>query len=72
MFDNPANREWGAAVADRGSCSVLNPDTEPVATLLAGEALQVVDIGPGPHHHLKGRDDLLAGGTVARGPKQPA
>ena len=45
--------------------------TEPVAALLTGEALQVVDVGPGPHHHLEGRDDLLAGGAVARGAKEP-
>ena len=49
----------------------LVPDTEPVAALLTGEALQVVDVGAGPHHHLKGGDDLLAGGAVARGAKQP-
>ena len=49
----------------------LVPDTEPVAALLAGEALQVVDVGAGPHHHLEGGDDLLAGGAVASGAKQP-
>ena len=49
----------------------LVPDTEPVATLLAGEALQVVDVGPGPHHHLECRDDLLAGRAVSSGAKQP-
>ena len=48
----------------------LVPDTEPVAALLTREALQVVDIGPGPHHHLEGGDDLLAGGAVAGGAKQ--
>ena len=40
--------------------------TEPVAALLAGEALQVIDVGSGPHHHLECRDDLLAGRAVAR------
>ena len=45
--------------------------TEPVATLLTSEALQMVDVGPGSHHHLKGRDDLLAGSAVARGAKEP-
>ena len=49
----------------------LVPHTEPVAALLTGEALQVVDVGPGPHHHLEGRDDLLAGGAVAGGPEEP-
>ena len=44
--------------------------TEPVATLLTSEALQMVDVGPGSHHHLKGRDDLLAGSAVARGTKE--
>ena len=48
----------------------LVPDTEPVAALLTREALQVVDIGPGPHHHLEGGDDLLTGGAVAGGAKQ--
>ena len=45
--------------------------TEPVAALLTSEALQMVDVGPGSHHHLKGRDDLLAGSAVARGAKEP-
>ena len=30
----------------------------------------MVNIGAGPHHHLEGRDDLLAGGAVAGGAKQ--
>ena len=48
----------------------LVPDTEPVAALLTREALEVVNISPGPHHHLEGGDDLLAGGAVAGGAKQ--
>ena len=44
--------------------------TEPVAALLTSEALQVVDVGPGSHHHLKCRDYFLAGSAVARGAKQ--
>ena len=48
----------------------LVADTEPVAALLTSEALQMVDVGPGSHHHLKGRDDLLAGSAVARGAKE--
>ena len=48
----------------------LVPDTEPVAALLTGEALEVVNIGAGPHHHLEGGDDLLAGGAIAGGAKQ--
>ena len=31
----------------------------PVTTLLAGEALEVINICPGSHHHLKSRDHLL-------------
>ena len=49
----------------------LVPHTEPVAALLAGEALQVIDVGSGPHHHLECRDDLLAGRAVARRAKEP-
>jgi hypothetical protein len=30
----------------------------PVSTLLAGKALQVVDICSGSHHHLEGRNNL--------------
>ena len=48
----------------------LVPHTEPMPALLTREALQVVDIGPGPHHHLEGGDDLLTGGAVAGGAKQ--
>ena len=44
--------------------------TEPVAALLTSEALQMVDVGPGSHHHLKCRDYFLARSTVARGAKQ--
>ena len=47
------------------------PHTLPVSALLAGEALQMVDVGPGPHHHLEGRDDFVAGGAVAGGAEQP-
>ena len=41
-----------------------------MSALLAGETLQVVDIGPGPHYHLERGDDLLAGGAVTGGAKQ--
>lgn len=44
---------------------------ESVVALLAGEALQVVDVGPRPHHHLKGRNHLLARRAVTRRPEQP-
>ena len=33
-------------------------DTEPVSTLLASKTLKVVNIRPGSHYHLKGRDHL--------------
>ena len=48
----------------------LVPDTEPVATLLASEALQMIDVGPGSHHHLEGGDHFITGGAVASGAKQ--
>ena len=44
--------------------------TEPVATLLTSEALQVVDVGPRPHHHLEGGDHLVTRRAVARRPEQ--
>ena len=44
----------------------------PLVALLAGEAVQVVNVALGPHHHLEGRDDFAARGTVARRPEQPA
>ena len=43
-----------------------------MAALLAGEALQVVDVGPGPHHHLEGGDHLVTGCAVAGRAKQSA
>lgn len=46
--------------------------SSPLTAELAGEAVQVVDVVPGSHHHLKGWDQFTAHGTVARGPKQPA
>ena len=42
-----------------------------MSTLLTGEALQMVDVSPGPHHHLEGRDDFVAGRAVAGGAEQP-
>ena len=42
-----------------------------MSALLTGEALEVVDVSPGPHHHLEGWDHLVAGSAVARGAKQP-
>ena len=37
----------------------------PVVALLTGKALEVVDVRLRPHHHLKRRDHLGAGGAVA-------
>ena len=44
----------------------------PVVALLACEALEVVDVGARPHHHLEGGDHLLARRAVTRRPEQPA
>ena len=51
--------------------SLLLPSL-PVVALLAREALEVVDVGARPHHHLEGRDHLLARRAVTRRPEQPA
>lgn len=44
----------------------------PVIALLTCEALQVIDIATGPHHHFKGRYHLVAGSTESSATKQPA
>ena len=36
----------------------LVPNTEPVTTLLASKALEVINVRSCTHHHLKGRDHL--------------
>ena len=41
-----------------------------MTALLAGEALEVVHVGPRPHHHLEGGDHLVTRRAVARGPEQ--
>lgn len=38
--------------------------------LLTGEALEMVHVVPGPHHHLEGRYHLVARGAEARVAKQ--
>jgi beta-glucanase (GH16 family) len=43
-----------------------------VVALLAGEALQVVHVVPGPHHHLEGRNHFRARSAVSSVAKQPA
>jgi hypothetical protein len=44
----------------------------PVVALLTCEALQVVHVVPGPHHHLEGWDNLAASRAVACVAEQPA
>ena len=39
---------------------------------LTGEALEVVDVVLGPHHHLKGGDHLVARSAESSRAKQPA
>ena len=38
----------------------------PVVALLTGEAFEVIYVGFGPHHHLEGGYDFVAGGAVTR------
>lgn len=33
-------------------------------TLLAGEALEVIDVISSPHNHFEGRNGLVTGGTI--------
>lgn len=46
--------------------------SSPLVAKLAGKAVQMVNIISGPHHHLKGRDQLTAGSAIPSGPKEPA
>jgi len=46
--------------------SVKKQQLLPVIALLAREALQVVDVGSSPHHHLESRNHFIARGTVPR------
>lgn len=43
----------------------------PLITKLTRKAVQVVNIVLGPHHHLKGRDELTTGSTVSSYTKEP-
>lgn len=43
----------------------------PLVAELTGEAVQVVHIILGTHHHLKGGDELAAGSAVSSHTKQP-
>lgn len=51
---------------------VKAPTSSPLVAELAGKAVQMVNIISGPHHHLKGRDQLTAGSAIPSGPKEPA
>lgn len=44
----------------------------PLVAKLAGKAVQMVNVISGPHHHLKGRDQLTTGSTIPSSPKEPA
>jgi len=44
----------------------------PLVAELTGEAVQMVNIISGPHHHLKGRDQLTAGSAIPGGTEEPA
>lgn len=63
----PAGVTWGlASVLD-----FLPVYHSPLVAELAGEAVKVIHIVPGPHHHLEGWDQLAAGSAVSRGAEQP-
>lgn len=49
----------------------LVPDAESMIALLTSEALQMIHIVPGPHHHLEGWYHFVASGAEARVAKQP-
>lgn len=51
---------------------LLSVQHSPLVTELASEAVEMVHIVPGPHHHLEGWDQLAAGSAVSCGTKQPA
>lgn len=58
----PRRRQRGSALGTHS----------PLVAELASEAVEVIHIVPGPHHHLEGWDQLAAGSAVARGAKKPA
>ena len=49
----------------------LISDTEPVSTFLLSETLQMINIGPGSHHHFKCSNYFLTSWAVTSRPKQP-
>ena len=50
---------------------INRPNSLPVAALLTGEALEVVDVVLGSHDHLERRDHLRTRRTVAGRAEQP-
>lgn len=44
----------------------------PLVAELAGEAVEVIHVVSGPHHHLEGGDQLAASSAVSCGAKEPA
>ena len=58
-----------------GSAECVGPGTDqhsPLVAELAGKAVEVIYVVPGPHHHLKGWNQLAAGSAVSCGAKEPA
>lgn len=51
---------------------LLQVSHSPLVAKLAGKAVEMIHIVPGPHHHLEGWDQLAAGGTVSCGAEEPA
>ena len=50
---------------------IIRGNTVPVIALLAGEALQVVDICSGSHHHFKSRNNFIASAAIPSCTKKP-
>ena len=58
-----------------GSAECVGSGTDqhsPLVAELAGEAVEVIYVVPGPHHHLKGWNQLAASGAVSCGAEEPA
>ena len=58
-----------------GSAECVGSGTDqhsPLVAELAGEAVEVIYVVPGPHHHLKCWNQLAASGAVSCGAEEPA
>lgn len=64
----PAGIGWGLV----RMWGLLPVQHSPLVAELAGKAVEVIYVVPGPHHHLEGWDQLAAGGAVSCGAKKPA